>query len=92
MPVSQMVIGYIVVLTGTLVLFLTALASLGIIKVLPVIEPAPKAATGDGNRWEAVKEALKEMVAKLSLPALIGLIILIAGMIMCGAFGSHSST
>jgi len=92
MPVSQMVIGYIVVLTGTLVLFLTALASLGIIKVLPAIEPASKPATGDGNRWEAVKEVLKEMVAKLSLPALIGLIILIAGMIMCGAFSSHPST
>lgn len=92
MPVSQMVIGYIVVLTGTFVLLLTALASLGIIKVLPQIEPAPRTTTGDGNRWEAVKEILKEMVAKLSLPAIIGLIILIAGMIMCGAFGSHAST
>ena len=92
MPVSQMVIGYIVVLTGTFVLLLTALASLGIIKVLPIVEPAPPAATGDGSRWEAVKEILKETVAKLSLPAIIGLVILIAGMIMCGAFGSHAST
>jgi hypothetical protein len=88
MPVAQMVVGYILAITGALVLFLTSLVSLGIIQSTSSA-PAPARAetAGETNRW---KEVLKEIASRISLPTVLGIIILLAGMIMCGGFSSSS--
>jgi hypothetical protein len=89
MPVAQMVVGYILAITGALVLFLTALVSLGIIGSASPDMAAVKADSIDeSNRW---KHTLKEIAGKISLPTVLGLIILLAGMIMCGGFGGCAS-
>ncbi|HEY2826737.1 MAG TPA: hypothetical protein VGJ04_03985 [Pirellulales bacterium] len=90
MPVAQMVVGYIIALTGALLLFLTALVSLGLIRSS---SPAPAAVKteppSDGNRWKFI---LKEIASKISLPTVLGIIILVAGMIMCGGFGCGAAS
>jgi hypothetical protein len=90
MPVAQMVVGYILAITGALVLFLTALVSLGIIGAP---SPAPAAVRAEpvdpSNRW---KYMLKEIAGKISLPTVLGIIILLAGMIMCGGFWSSAAS
>jgi ABC-type polysaccharide transport system permease subunit len=88
MPVAQMVVGYILAITGALVLFLTALVSLGIIgSTSPATASAKTDTIDEANRW---KQTLKEIAGKISLPTVLGLIILLAGMIMCGGFGCAS--
>ena len=88
MPVAQMVVGYILAITGALVLFLTALVSLGIIgSTSPATGSVKTDMVDEANRW---KQTLKEIAGKISLPTVLGLIILLAGMIMCGGFGCAS--
>ncbi len=86
MPVAQMVVGYIIAITGALVLFLTALVSLGIFGSPSSAQAVAKPEMIDeSNRWKYI---WKEIASKISLPMVLGIIILVAGMIMCGGFGS----
>ena len=90
MPVAQMVVGYIIAITGALVLFLTALSSLGILGSPTPASMAAKAEPIDeNNRWKYI---WKEIASKISLPTVLGIIILLAGMIMCGGFGSGAGS
>jgi hypothetical protein len=90
MPVAQMVVGYILAITGALVLFLTALVNLGIIHATsPAPAPMKAEPAGESSRW---KEVLKEIASRISLPTVLGIVILLAGMIMCGGFGSSAAS
>jgi hypothetical protein len=90
MPVAQMVVGYILAITGALLLFLTALVSLGLVSSTSPVPAAAKAEPVDPtHRWKYI---WKEIASKISLPTVLGIIILLAGMIMCGGFGSGAAS